>query len=83
MGDIITRGGAYETCPICGKDKFVPDCETWVYTRWVKEGKNFTRRYFCSWSCVRKYDIKHDEDMEKMRHEAAVKGHRKRREKNG
>ena len=79
----ITRGGAYEICPVCGTEKFIPDCELWAFQRWVKEGKNFTRRYFCSWTCLRKYDKEHDEDMEKMRHEAAIKGHRKRREKNG
>ena len=83
MADIITRGGAYETCPVCGKDKFVPDCETWVYQRWVKEGEKSARRYFCSWACMRKYDRQHDVDIQEMRREAALKGHRKRKGKNG
>lgn len=83
MADIITRGGAYETCPVCGHDRFIPDCETWVYQRWVKVGEKSARRYFCSWTCMRKYDKQHDEEIAKMRHEAAVKGHRKRNGKNG
>lgn len=83
MADIITRGGAYETCPVCGNDRFVLDCDTWVYQRWVKVGEKSARRYFCSWTCMRKYDKQHDEEIAKMRHEAAVKGHRKRNGKNG
>ena len=53
MMKLVSEYGLREkTCPICGK-KFYCYAEMYVYVRkaWKK-----TSKYFCSWSCLRKYD---------------------------
>jgi len=80
MGNIILGGGAWKTCPICGKYFFVPNCSDWVYKRWYKR-RDWKIEYFCKWSCMRRYDKEHDGEQSKMRSEAAVKGHKKRKAK--
>lgn len=42
-------------CSICGKVIYCHDRDSWAYNRAI--GKN--RKYFCSWSCLRKYDENH------------------------
>lgn len=39
----------YRKCAMCGKEFFVPDFSSYAY----KRGLN---KYFCKWSCLRKYD---------------------------
>lgn len=57
---VSVLGGAYRTCPTCGKIFFVTDCEAWAYRRWVKDSNNSGRRInFCKWSCMRKCDQDH------------------------
>ena len=38
-------------CHICRKEFIVQDCGQYIFKK--QEGKNL--RYFCSWSCYRKY----------------------------
>ena len=43
------------TCPICQKI-FIPNEGSWVYKR---KGTDKKVIYFCSWSCLNKYDLEH------------------------
>ena len=40
-----------KTCPVCGNKKFLLSPETYVYK--IRE------KYFCSYSCKRKYEKEH------------------------
>jgi len=40
-------------CYKCGKHFIVPSPEEWVFKRRI----NNYPKYFCSWSCIRKYDM--------------------------
>lgn len=47
---------AHSKCHTCGKTFYIPDKNQYVYKRdEVKDGR-FLREYFCSWSCLCKYD---------------------------
>lgn len=40
-------------CPVCKKEFYVQDANSWVYKKHTKDGK---RRYFCCYTCKRKYE---------------------------
>ena len=40
-------------CPVCKKEFYVQDANSWVYKKNTKDGK---RRYFCCYTCKRKYE---------------------------
>jgi hypothetical protein len=42
-------------CPECKKTFDVPDVHRWSY----KRGYEKSPLFLCSWSCLRKYDMKH------------------------
>lgn len=46
--------GVDTKCPMCGKIFLRPDID-WGYKRWT-ENKAI---YFCSWTCLRKFEKKH------------------------
>lgn len=48
--------GSEKTCPVCKKRFLVPDPKVYAYR--VKCKTN--NLYVCSWSCLRKYEEKHD-----------------------
>ena len=52
----VIAGGAYRTCPVCGRRWFVCDLDQWVFFRWKGAGQ---RDYFCSWKCIREWDKDH------------------------
>lgn len=52
MGKAIVEPTGDKTCPECGKGFFVQYPSMWTYAR--REGPK--TKYFCSYSCVRKYD---------------------------
>ena len=49
-------------CPVCGKLFIARD--DWAFKR---PDKYRTQRFICSWSCLKKYDEKH-QTKEKRRH---------------
>ena len=55
MSRICTLGGVYKVCPTCGKEFYIPNLDEWVFKR---HGKN-NYRFFCKWSCLRKFDETH------------------------
>ena len=57
MGKAIVEPTGDKTCPECGKGFFVQYPSMWTYAR--REGPK--TKYFCSYSCVRKYDKKKGE----------------------
>lgn len=51
--------GAWHTCPVCGKKKYISHPADWVYKGYV-DGKYHTeKKLFCSWSCLRKHEADH------------------------
>ena len=40
-------------CPVCGREFYTPDPETWVYK---KSRGNKSRIYFCRYSCKKAYE---------------------------
>lgn len=56
---ISAFGGAYRTCPVCGKKWYVLEVDSWAYVRWTKKDKSGIPTAFCSWSCLRKWDAEH------------------------
>lgn len=60
----VTAGGAYHTCPVCGKRWFINDLDQWVFFRWRGAGM---RDYMCSWHCLRQYDKDHPTKREYAR----------------
>lgn len=56
---VSALGGAYRTCPTCGRIFFVTDCDSWVYKRNMTVNNRTRRLNFCKWSCMRKWDADH------------------------
>lgn len=56
---ISAFGGAYRTCPVCGKKWYVLEVDSWAYVRWTKKDKSGIPTAFCSWGCLRKWDKDH------------------------
>lgn len=54
MGNILESilENSHKRCKTCEKDFYVPNSEDWVYRR-----GSF---WFCSWSCLRKYEKAHE-----------------------
>lgn len=73
-------GDGWKTCPECGHQFFVGDVECWVYKRYVSVDGNSHLRYFCKWSCLRKFDQRYEENKKKKRSETATLAHKKRKE---
>lgn len=71
MGDALNRSEVL-VCPICGKHFFVPIMGEWVYHK-TPNAVSRTSKYFCSWTCMRKYEkLEEEEEIKrfgrKMRH---------------
>lgn len=67
-----TGGDHKRICPICGKTHYPPDLDTYVYKRrdWHKrDAHEEAIFYFCSWSCMRKWDKEQDEKYKKKKTE--------------
>ena len=48
------------TCPVCGR-------EYWAGLDWVyKRGYEKSMKYFCSWTCLRKYDQAKESDKKRI-----------------
>jgi len=74
MGATMSHGsGVWKACPICGKLFFIASRETWVYKRWSDSGPC----YFHTWSCMRKYEEQHANDLHEKRVKAAKIRHNK------
>ena len=74
MGATMSHGsGVWKACPICGKLFFIASRETWVYKRWSDSGPC----YFHTWSCMRKYEEQHANDLHEKRVKAPhfLQGH--------
>jgi hypothetical protein len=48
--------GSMKVCKTCGKEFNVLVEQDWVYKRSHEHTAGGYRDYFCSWSCLRKYD---------------------------
>lgn len=73
--------GVYKVCPVCGKVFFV-EPEYWVYKRETRHDTHHEKRYFmCSWSCLRKFDTQHEQELFDLRMKAALKRQKKRIER--
>lgn len=44
------------TCPVCHKKYILYNAKEWAYKAWKKKGTSRNLIYFCSWTCVRKYE---------------------------
>lgn len=62
-----TGHGAWWTCPECGKLFFVSSASDWRYKR--------GGTYFHTWSCMRSYDAKHENELHEKRVRAAKMRH--------
>lgn len=51
MSDVIFD--STRICPVCGREFYTPDPETWVYK---KSRGNKSRIYFCRYSCKKAYE---------------------------
>lgn len=45
-----------KVCPVCGKEKYIANAEDWTYKRKKYFANTSALHYFCSWTCLRKYD---------------------------
>ena len=52
--------GSYHKCPICGKRFFTSSPGEYVYKRNVKTEYGSTIWFYCSWTCLRKWDEDHE-----------------------
>lgn len=76
----MSQGGGWKNCPECGKLFFVPEA-TWVYRRYVADKDGGKLTYFCKYSCLLKFDTRYEEEKKRKKKLAAIKGHKKRKEK--
>lgn len=62
-------------CPVCGKDFYITTYKDWAY----KFGQLGHRKYFCSWSCLRKYEAGDGEEERLERQREYSRRYRERR----
>lgn len=79
MGHYVVSAGVWKDCPECGKPFPVGDVGNYAYKRYVSDNSVSHIAYFCSWSCLRKFDKRYEEEKKKKKSEAAKRGHKKRK----
>ena len=72
-GPLTARGGAYKTCPNCGRTFFCTDVDRWAYKRSVSKGGSAVVRHFCKWSCLLAFDKEYEEKKAEARRKAGWK----------
>lgn len=70
MGKYTGEGGAWRTCPICGKQFFVTLSDDWCYKRIKREGTSGVTVWFDKWSCMRIFDRERKEELKAKRAKA-------------
>ncbi len=52
--------GVMKKCPICGREFFTPDVNTWAYKKYHAKLNGSTISYFfCRWNCLRQWEKVH------------------------
>lgn len=59
--------GYAHVCPTCGKTFWVMHPTEWVYKRYRRRKDDVTTMFFCSWSCLRKFDKSREEKQKKKK----------------
>ena len=75
MGDPMKEERMYSivcNCATCGKEMFVPVANMWAYKRGYYLGEGSTK-YFCKWSCMRKFEKEYEEKKARRKVEAINK----------
>lgn len=60
--------GDERKCSMCGRRFIAMDISQWAYKRMAKHMK-----YFCSYNCMRKYDMSLEEKRKKDKHDRWLK----------
>lgn len=71
----VTRSENEKICPICGGDVYVPNPPIWGYIRVQNMRKDQCKHilYFCSHSCLREYDRRHEAELRESKKKAVQK----------
>lgn len=73
MNDRQFYRGTHKVCPICGRNFFIGDPESWAFKMDVTVKRHRTLKYFCRYSCKRKFEKEHEERVAASREEGIRK----------